>query len=36
MTDTPLRGNVVGLGVSALHAKGFMRLPRAQLAALCE
>jgi predicted dehydrogenase len=36
MTNTPLRAGIVGLGVGALHAKGFMRSPYTQLVALCD
>lgn len=36
MTDKPLRAGVIGLGVGALHAKGFMRSAYTRLVALCD
>lgn len=36
MADKPLRAGIIGLGIGALHAKGFLRSPHTELVALCD
>ncbi|MDW8300147.1 MAG: Gfo/Idh/MocA family oxidoreductase [Anaerolineae bacterium] len=36
MTDKPLRAGIIGLGVGATHAKGYLRSPHTRLVALCD